>query len=329
MIKGMSKRRLRIWVNQGLPDDARQMLERGAAGHELVFARQSNRSNLAYGETDPIVRDSDIAFGQPDLEDILVSDRLKWVHLSTAGYTRYDREDLRAALRSRGGVMTNSSAVFADPCAQHVLAMMLGLARQLPAAMAEQQQRRWTYSPLREQAHVLTGQSALIAGLGAIGYRLIDLLRPFRMTLAAIRRNPRGDEPVSVRPMHEIDQLLTTADHVINLLPSGENTRGFFNADRFGKARRGARFYNVGRGDTVDQQALINALQSGQIGFAYLDVTSPEPLPANDPLWDAPNCFITPHIAGGRQDEYGVMVSHFIENLARLEGGEDLKDRIF
>ena len=324
----MANSRLGIWINQGLPDDARQALVHGAAAHELTFSDRSIALNIAHGEADPVVRDSDVAFGQPNVDDVIGSQRLKWVHLSTAGYTRYDREDVRAALRGRGAVMTNSSTVFADACAQHALAMMMSLSRRLPMALAEQRERRWTYSPLREDARVLTGQTALIVGLGAIGRRLIELLAPFRMQVTAVRRSPRPAEALYVRRLDEVERLLPRADHVINLLPSGTNTLNFFNADRFAQMKRGALFYNVGRGDTVDQAALMAALESGPLAGAYLDVTAPEPLPPDHPLWTTANCFVTPHTAGGQQHEYVVLVNHFLENLARYERGEALRDQI-
>ena len=97
---------------------------------------------------------------------------------------------------------------------------------------------------------------------------------------------------------------------------------------RFAAVRPGAIFYNVGRGGTVDQHALLGALESGKLGAAYLDVTVPEPLPADHPLWTAPRCYITPHTAGGHSDEHERFVAHFIENLQRYTAGEPLLDRV-
>ena len=90
----------------------------------------------------------------------------------------------------------------------------------------------------------------------------------------------------------------------------------------------GAKFYNVGRGTTVDQRALLEALRSGRLGAAYLDVFETEPLPPDDPLWTAPNCYLTPHTAGGRHDQDEAIVKHFLKNLAAFERGEPLVDRI-
>ena len=114
----------------------------------------------------------------------------------------------------------------------------------------------------------------------------------------------------------------------MNLLPDSSATRLFMNAARFAGMTRGARFYNVGRGTTVDQAALIAALKSGQVGGAYLDVMEPEPLPPDDPLWAAPNCHLTCHIGGGTANQDDKLAAHFLENLRRLEKGEPLVDRI-
>jgi phosphoglycerate dehydrogenase-like enzyme len=100
------------------------------------------------------------------------------------------------------------------------------------------------------------------------------------------------------------------------------------NAPRFAAMKRGAIFYNVGRGGTVDQDALLAALEREQLGAAYLDVTVPEPLPHDHPLWSAPRCYITPHTAGGHSDEHERFVQHFLDNLKRFTAGEALMDRV-
>ena len=115
----------------------------------------------------------------------------------------------------------------------------------------------------------------------------------------------------------------------MNILPASHETSNFFDKTRLARFKAGSRFYNLGRGDTVDQSALIDALNAGRLGSAYLDVTSPEPLPSDDPLWTARNCYITPHTAGGTHDESDRQIAHFVDNLKRYERGEALRDRIF
>src|SRR5207249_11111666 len=158
--------------------------------------------------------------------------------------------------------------------------------------------------------------------------RLAELLAPFHMDLIGARRSPRGDEPIRIVPISQIDEYLGRADHVIDVLPGGEGARHFFSADRLARMQRSATFYNVGRGETVDQEALVAALQAGHLAGAYLDVTTPEPLPPEHPLWRAPNCWITPHIAGGQQHEMSRLVEHFLENLYRFEQSRPLRNRV-
>ena len=322
---------LTIWTNHEPRPEAREILAAGLAqtGCRLVQSVGSSRSVLAPGASDPALAAADIAYGQPAPEDVMQSPRLKWLALSTAGYARYDREDFRQAMQQRGTPVSNASAVFADPCAQQLLAGMLALARNLPVQLRNQDgPREWRYLEDRYTNRVLTGQTVLLLGFGAIGRRLAELLAPFGGRVLAFRRAPRGDEGVQIVPEAGLAAALDAADQVVNLLPDSAATREFMTAARFAQMKRGARFYNVGRGTTVDQPALIAALESGQVGAAYLDVMEPEPLPPAHPLWSAPNCYITCHLGGGTGDQDEKLVRHFLENLRRFTRGESLVDRI-
>lgn len=326
----MSEPRLTIWCNVRYPQPAMDLLREGTAAQRLVFAAAPKASNLVGGAPDPLLDEADVAFGQPDPEQVRTLPRLRWVHLDSAGYTRYDRDDLRSALAARNAILTNSSSVYDEPCAQHILSMMLAHARQLPQSLLDQHRddRPWKAAERRAGSRLLNGQTVLIVGYGAIGRRLAELLAPFHMNLVATRRSPRGDEAVRVVSDDQTDALLPTADHVIDILPANSSTERFFTADRFARFKPGAVFYNIGRGTTVDQQALIAALFNGQVAAAYLDVTDPEPLPSDDPLWRAPNCFITPHAAGGHHDEFERLVPHFLSNLRRFEQESPMIDRV-
>lgn len=320
---------LTIWCNTLLAPAAAGRLRAGAREHRVVVAAAASASVLDGGKRDPALAEADIAFGQPAVEDLFEYGRLRWIELSSAGYTRYDREDLKEALRARGTILTNASGVFADSCAHHVLAMMLGLARQLPQSLRDQlMDRSWHYTERRYDSRVLTGQTVLLLGYGAIGRRLAELLAPFGMKLLALRRQTRSEREVRVIAGEQISSALAEADHIVNLLPENDATRGFVNARRLACCRRGARFYNVGRGTTVDQAALQEALETGRLGAAYLDVTDPEPLPPAHPLWTAPNCFITPHTAGGRHDQDEALAEHFLANLRAFERGGAMTDRV-
>jgi phosphoglycerate dehydrogenase-like enzyme len=121
---------------------------------------------------------------------------------------------------------------------------------------------------------------------------------------------------------------LAAADHVVNILPDNAESRCFFTAERFSACKPGAIFYNIGRGTTVDQPALLAALQSGRLAAAWLDVTDPEPLPPDHPLVSSPNCHLTPHTAGGHRNEAESLTHHFLANFRRFLADAPLRDRI-
>jgi phosphoglycerate dehydrogenase-like enzyme len=326
----MSNTELTIFVNQKFPDEnANQLLAKSLSGHRVIFSKSLTNSNLAASTADPAIDDADIAFGQPDPAAVMTAPKLKWVHLTSAGYERYDRADLRAALSGRGGILTNSSSVYEEPCAEHIVAMIYALARQLPASIVNQQgPKAWPANQLRRQSRLLTGQTVLLLSFGAIARRVVELLAPFRMNLIALRRNPTGKEPIKTITESQLDSILPTADHVLNILPGGQSTKSFVTAQRLARMKPGSIFYNIGRGQTVDQNALIQSLTTGHLAAAYLDVTDPEPLPPDHPLWTTPNCHITPHTAGGHVDEFERLVRHFLSNLERFRTNQDLRDRI-
>jgi phosphoglycerate dehydrogenase-like enzyme len=240
-----------------LPDPLADHLRREihAAGGELVFASKTLASNLIPGEPDALIKSCDVAFGQPDPRDVIDSPRVMWVHINTAGYTRYDNDHFREAIRARRGIATNSSEVYSEPCAEHLIAFMMARARALPAALKSFEQRHWNYEPLRRAQRVVAGDSAVVVGYGAIGQRLVEVLQALRVSVLAIRRTVRGDESIPTYNFDRLDEALSMADHVFNTLPSATGTKEIFNARRFERMKRGAAFYNVGRGDTVDQHA--------------------------------------------------------------------------
>jgi phosphoglycerate dehydrogenase-like enzyme len=316
-----TKNGLTIWTNAALAPAARERLEAGVAagGHRLVVSAQASASVLAAAGDDPALAGADVAFGQPDAAACRRLARLRWIALTSAGYTRYDNEETRDALRSRGAVLTNASSVFAEPCAQHALAMMLGLSRGLPASVAEQLgERRWMYFERRAESRLLNGQTVLLLSYGAIAKRLVELLAPFGMRFYALRRRAYSEAGVHVIAEEKLSAVLPLADHVINILPENDATHRYVNARRLAQVKRGAFFYNIGRGPTVDEAALIEALESGRLGGAYLDVFETEPLPAASPLWTTRNCWLTPHTAGGRTDQDEALADLFLDNLARF-----------
>jgi phosphoglycerate dehydrogenase-like enzyme len=320
---------MRIYVDLAMPPDALEVLRRGTEGHELLFPRTPATSVLAAPEPDQQFATAEIAFGQPDPGAIAESQVLRWIQVSSSGITRYDNPRFRALMAERKIAVSNSASVYCEACAAHVLSFMLAQARHLPQALQTRTANGTAaWSALRQSSSTLRGETVLILGFGAIGRRLVELLRPFGMNILACRRQARGDEGVPVIAEANVGTVLGLAHHVVNILPDHSQTRHFFDVARFSALRAGATFYNIGRGSTVDQTALLAALRSGHLQAAWLDVTDPEPLPEDHPLWQEPKCFITPHVAGGQAHETTSLVRHFIDNLARFLRHEPLADRV-
>lgn len=322
---------LTIYCNMDFSGDASALLRSGVGGHRLVVPEAGTVGVLGVGTPDPRVEEADVVFGQPVAEQVMAAQRVRWVQLTSAGYTRFDRDDLRRAFAARGAALTKSSLVYDEPCALQVLAFMCAQARQLPAALDEQRGAHgWPHGELRARSTLLRDERVVLVGFGSIGRRLAELLAPLRMQVSAVRRRVRGDEPVLTFAVDDprAARALAEAEHVVDILPDSPATRAHFDGPRLAGLKPGAVFYNIGRGTTVDETALAAALRSGALAAAYLDVTSVEPLPPDHPLWTTPGCFITPHTAGGHATEGPRLVQHFLDNLRRFVAGQPLRDRV-
>ncbi len=320
---------LKIFVDFALTPQALELLRASAAGHELLFPSNPSTNVLAKSSLDPLFFEADVAFGQPEPDAIVQAPKLRWIHVSSSGITRYDNADFRASMSARGIPVTNSASVYNEACADHALAFLLAQSRRLPQCLASHAPNGSPdWLALRGASVPLKGQRAIILGYGAIGARLVELLQPFQMQIEAYRRQPRGDESVPVIGQDQLPQALAQAHHIVNILPDSPSTRCFFDNARFAQCRPGSVFYNIGRGTTVDQDALAKALASGTLKEAWLDVTEPEPLPPNHPLRSLGNCFITPHTAGGHYEEVSTCVRHFVRNLERFAASQPLLDQV-
>src|SRR4051794_6682199 len=188
---------LTIWCNAKFPEAAMAELKAGVGSHRLVLPQTLHASNLAAGQADPFLKEADIALGQPDPKQVIELPNVRWSHLTTAGYTRYDTQEFQTAMRARGAKLTNSSMVYDEPCAEHVMAMLMAICRRLPHCGADQAvSQAWHSAEHRRQSRLLETQTVLILGFGAIARRLVELLTPFKMTIIAVRRKVTGKEPV-------------------------------------------------------------------------------------------------------------------------------------
>lgn len=265
--------------------------------------------------------DAVVAWRIPE-EAIQNARNLKWIHRGAAGV-----EDLvTPTLRDSGIILTNSSGVHATNMSEHVLACMLAFARRLPKLIDMQREREWNGKRVIG-VFELSGQTVALAGLGDIGQAVATRAKALGMNTIGIRRNPalpRPDDVDMLMSSERLHEALESANHVVNSLPLTSSTRGMFDAAAFEAMRPGTYFYNVGRGGTVDQQALIAALERGRLAGAALDVTDPEPLPKDSPLWDMPNVIITAHTAGKTPQMWSRVFKLVEVNLRRYNAGEPM-----
>jgi len=250
--------------------------------------------------------------------------RLKWIQTVGAGVEHMVGD----GFADRGILLTNGSGVMAPNMAEHVVGLMLAFARNLPTLIDGQHRHAWKNGVGVDSVFELGGQTVVLVGLGDIALETAKRLAPFGTTLIGVKRSVTGADlpPYLTRVVStaDLDSVLGEAHHVISSVPHTAETVGLFDAERFGTFRDGAYFYNVGRGTSVVQPDLVAALRTGKLAGAGLDVTTPEPLPADDPLWDFPNVIITGHTAGASPMFRTRLVQLFAENIRRYQAGEPL-----
>ena len=245
---------------------------------------------------------------------------LQWLHSMSAGVD----SPVFSVFLDRGVRLTTSSGASASPIAGTVMMYLLALSRGLPGWLRAQANHEWSPAPFRE----LDGQRVVVVGYGPIGQEVVRLAEAFRMHPVVVRRSAHGDEPCPVRPLAELTEVLRDADVVVSALPLTPDTRGLFGAEVIAAMPPHAVFVNVGRGELVDQVALTAALASGRLGGAGLDVFDPEPLPADDPLWDLPNVIISPHNSASSDGTAERVVETFLDNLSRFVRNEPLRNEV-
>jgi phosphoglycerate dehydrogenase-like enzyme len=224
-----------------------------------------------------------------------------------------------------GVVVTNQGGAVAPAVADHAMALLLAMMRRIPEICAQSARREWSKNFAMPVAS-LEGKAMAVVGFGNIGREVARRARGFGVTVLGLSRSARPDPLADeMHPLSDLHAVLGRADAIVLCVASSAKTRHIMNAAAFGAAKKGALFVNVTRGETVDQVALREALASGRLGGAAIDVTEPEPLPFNDPLWTAPHILISPHTAGGGSTGGGGRIAAVItENLARFREGREL-----
>lgn len=263
-----------------------------------------------------------IAAWRFDASLLALAPRLRWLQTGGAGV---DTLPL-AELARRDVTLTNNSGVHAPNIAEHTLAMMLAFARQIPHLVRSQDRRRWRDTETHRAVFELNGQRLLLLGLGDIGLAIAARAAAFNMVIAGVRRRalPVTDLPIEIAPIANLNEQLGAADHVVTSLPLTPTTRGLLGATELAAMKEGAYIYNVGRGPIIDTTALIEALASGHLGGAGLDVVDPEPLPEDSPLWSLENVLITSHTSGASPKYWERGAAILVENARRFGQGEPL-----
>ena len=279
--------------------------------HTLIF-----RNELPANAQQAAFQQADVLMGNPPVNWFMDAPNLKFWQLDSAGFNNYS--DLNLTIP-----VCNMGDFFAWPCAETIVAGILALYRRIDELAVLQRQKKWIGAPLRYTMNNLHQQRVVIMGAGTIGQAVRSILTGFACTINLMARtNPEAQ----IHTREELLAMLPTTDLLINCLPGTVDK--FVDREVIAAMKPGSVFANVGRGNTADEPALIDALQRGHLGGAVLDVTAQEPLPADSLLWTMPNVVLTQHTAGGQRTEDEGKIAQFVRNLARFEQHESFENKI-
>lgn len=295
-----------------LKEGEREEFEIVAPDAKHVYARSST-------VTPEQIAAATVMFGWPRPELMRGAANLKWFQTMWAGTEEYD------GMLPPGVRFTSSSGSNSRSVAEHMLTCLLALCRRLPTYVDSQRAHLWKdEGPMK----TILGGTVLVAGAGHVGSDFARLCQGLGAETVGLKRTVNG--PVEgfdeVYPMDELDTLLPRADVVALVLPHSPQTAGLMDERRLSLMKDDAILLSAGRGTVLDQEALARVMKAGKLWGAALDVTDPEPLPKDSPLWDVPRLLLTPHVAGGMRLEITRRrcVEMALENLRRYVAGEPL-----
>lgn len=300
-----------------MPDDTVGRLQEAAPGCRVVVTTDRDAIEAVASEVT-------IAAGYRPTDLLPILPRLKWFQQFSSGS---DWLQQHPELQHDGYILTNASGVHPVQITEHVFGVMLMLGHHLDESVRAQDRGEWVRHPYPGIVE-LEGKTLLIVGLGAIGRRIARIAKAFGMRVLALRRDTSRVSPNVDRLAgpDDLRLLLPDADFVVLTVPLTAQTHHLVGASEFELMRRGAYLINIGRGGTVDEDALARALTDGAIAGASLDVFETEPLPADSPLWTAPNMLITAHNAGASPRYYHRALDIMSENLKLFLAGKPLRN---
>ena len=292
-------------------------LQAAAPGMRVVMTTER-------AEIEAVIDDVEIAVGSFPHDLLPRAHGLRWLQEWGAGVDWLLRHPELAELDF---TLTNASGVHAIPISEQILGYLLAFARRIPAAVRAQDRRAWQ-APKRDQLFELAGKTMLLVGVGAIGARTAVIAAALGMRVLGIRRNPAGDLPgvAAIYGSDRLYDLLPEADCVVLTVPLSRATQGMIGERELHAMKPTSYLINIGRGGTIQQPALIQALREGWIAGAGLDVFEQEPLPATSPLWEMDNVIMTAHYAGLTPAYDQRALAIFLDNLRRYRAGEPLRN---
>src|SRR5258708_3481920 len=262
-------------------------------------------------------------------EQLLHARELKWIHSTAAGVAQL----MYPELGKSGITVTNASGICSVAMAEDTMGLILAMARNFPDSVRYQDQSKWSVQVLWDRPQHLTeinGSVLLIVGYGSIGRELAERAKACDMRVWGVTRSGNGDAThvEKILPVSQLNQALPHADYVVISAPETAETKHLIGAEQIARMKRGARLINVARGSLLDEAALLNALESGALGGAALDVTTTEPLPGQSPLWRAPNLLITPHTSAISERLWLRETELFLKLLDEWFDGKQLSSRV-
>lgn len=272
-------------------------------------------------EQPELVSQIEIAYGGLGRAQIPEATRLRWLQTGGAGVNGL----ITPEMRESDLIITNASGIHAEPITEHMFGMLLMVTRRLAEAWDQQKTRQWKGYDFGANLDLIYGKTLGILGVGAIGGHSAKVGQAFGMRVIGLRRT--GEPHPHVERMYTLEEKLAffrECDVVMNSLPLTDNTQGFMGWDEFAALKPGAIVINTGRGGTIHTEALLDALRTGRLGAALLDVTDPEPLPEDHPLWTMERVYITPHYSGAHPGYNQRAGKIFLENLQRFLAGEPM-----